>query len=142
MKKFLCLFICIFVISFLLISCTRDDNNEEIETSDGLDLEYEIINKDDIPQKMKEKIFEKQSKEFGFTYRNGKELYIAIGYGTQPSSGYSIKIISLKENENRIIFSTELIEPAKEEVVAKVVTYPYIVIKTKDTGLDVKYNLN
>ena len=66
-------------------------------------------------------------------------MYIAKGYGTQSTSGYSIRVLELYEAAEGIVFSAELLGPAKDEPVLQVETYPYIVVKLKDLGMDVLF---
>ena len=51
------------------------------------DLEYEIAQSKDLPQKVNEKIFNKQKERFGFTYRDEDVMYIVFGFGEQPTGG-------------------------------------------------------
>ena len=73
------------------------------------------------------------------TYATDGYLYIAKGYGTQGTSGYSIRITDLYEAAEGVVVYTELIGPGKEEPVLQVETYPYIVVKLKDMSLDVLF---
>ena len=63
------------------------------------------------------------------TYADNGSLYIAVGYGEQPTSGYSIEVKELYETENAIYIHTNLIGPAKDEKIVERKTYPYIVVK-------------
>ena len=73
------------------------------------------------------------------TYVTDGYLYIAKGYGVQETSGYSIRITDLYEAAEGVVVCTELLGPGKDEPVLKVETYPYIVVKLKDLGLDVLF---
>ena len=52
-----------------------------------------------------------------------------MGYGTRPTSGYSIKVKALYETENAVYIQTELLGPSKEEKITEKQTYPYVVVK-------------
>ena len=54
---------------------------------------------------------------------------ITVGYGTRPTSGYSIKVKALYETENAVYIQTELLGPSKEEKITEKQTYPYVVVK-------------
>ena len=82
---------------------------------------------------------EKQKEPFQMTYATDGYLYIAKGYGTQGTSGYSIRVTEVYEAAEGIVFSSELLGPAKDEPVLQVETYPYVVVKLKDLGLDVLF---
>ena len=73
------------------------------------------------------------------TYVTDGYMYIAKGYGTQKTSGYSIRVTDLYEAAEGVVFSAELIGPAKEEPVLQVETYPYVVVKVPDLGTDVLF---
>ena len=83
------------------------------------------------PEELEEMIEEKGEEPFKLTYADDGTLYIAVGYGKQPTSGYSIKVTELYETENAIYIHTNLIGPAKDEKILERATYPYIVIKTE-----------
>ena len=63
------------------------------------------------------------------SYADQGELYLAVGYGTRPTSGYSIKVKALYETENAVYIQTELLGPSKEEKITEKQTYPYVVVK-------------
>ena len=119
----------------VLVSCAgRSEKPEKIK-----DLEYTVQKEGELPEELLSKIREKQKEPFRMTYITDGYLYIAKGYGAQETSGYSIQITELYEAAEGVVFSTELMGPAKEEPVLKVETYPYIVVKLKNIGLDVLF---
>jgi hypothetical protein len=101
------------------------------------DVEYTVQEESLVPEELLAKMKEKQKEPFQMTYATDGYLYIAKGYGTQNTSGYSIRVLELYESVEGIFFSSELIGPGKEEPVLQVETYPYIVVKLKDLGMDV-----
>ena len=86
--------------------------------------------KREIPGRLKTKIEENKTTAFKITYKDGEDLYIAVGYGERPTGGYSIAVNDLYLGENAIHITTTLIGPSKDETVTQVLTYPYIVVKT------------
>jgi len=96
------------------------------------DVEYTVQEESLVPEELLNKMKEKQKEPFQMTYATDGYLYIAKGYGSQETSGYSIRITDLYEATEGIVFSCELIGPAKDEPVLKVETYPYVVVKLKD----------
>ena len=74
-------------------------------------------------------IKEKETTPLKLTYADQGVLYIAEGYGEQPTSGYSIEVKECFETKNAIYLHTNLIGPTKEERIVEKATYPYIVIK-------------
>ena len=93
-----------------------------------------------LPEELLAKMKEKQKEAFQMTYVTDGYMYIAKGYGTQKTSGYSVRMLELYEAAEGIVFSAELLGPAKDEPVLQVETYPYIVIKIPDLGLDILFN--
>ena len=103
------------------------------------DAEYTVQEESLVPEELLNKMKEKQKEPFQMTYATDGYLYIAKGYGSQETSGYSIRITDLYEAAEGLVFSCELSGPAKNEPVLKVETYPYVVVKVKDVGLDVLF---
>ena len=60
-----------------------------------------------------------------------QNLYIAVGYGAQPTGGYSISIRELYLTENSIVLATELMGPEKGEDPGTEQSFPYIVLRTE-----------
>ena len=136
MKKKRVMFLFLVLCLTALIGCAAETGKpEKIK-----DLEYTVQKEGELPEELLSKIREKQKEPFRLTYVTDGYLYIAKGYGIQETSGYSIQITELYEAAEGVVFCTELIGPAKEEPVLKVETYPYIVVKLKDLGLDILFH--
>ena len=106
-----------------------------IEKTDGKkirDLEYEIIEEEDIPEELKAKIEEKKEADFKLTYESDRYLYIVRGYGEQETGGYSIQIPDFYLTKNAIVFDTNLMGPSKDEVKNAAPSYPYLVIRVEN----------
>lgn len=99
------------------------------------DLEYTVLESENLPEIVLEKIEDEKMMPFKFSYSDGEYIYVAIGYGEQLTGGYSIQVKELYETDAYIVIKTELIGPTKEELATSVITYPFIVIKTEDIGL-------
>ena len=111
----------------LLTACTA----EKLSTEKLRDIDFTVVDEDDIPEPLEEMIDEREDKPFKLTYADNGVLYIAVGYGEQPTTGYSIQVKELYESENAIYIHTNLIGPAKDEKIIERETEPYIVIKTE-----------
>lgn len=109
---------------------------KEKEITKVKDLEYTVLEESEVPEELLAKIKEKKAEAFDITYQSDGYLYIARGYGTQRTSGYSVKVLELYEAKEGIIFSSELIGPRRDELVLQIETWPYIVIKFPDIGLE------
>ena len=103
------------------------------------DIEYTVQEESQVPEELLAKMKEKQKEPFQMTYETEGYMYIAKGFGTQATSGYSIRVLELYEAVEGIVFSAELLGPAKDEPVLQVETYPSIVIKIPDLDMDVLF---
>ncbi len=95
------------------------------------DVEYTVMEEADIPAELLDIIREKKSAPFRLTYLAEDALYVAEGYGEQPSGGYSIAVDEMYMAEEGLCVKTTLIGPAADEKVTMAATYPYIVLKLK-----------
>jgi len=133
-KKRALILLLVFLAAFLAGCGEKVNKPEKIK-----DLEYTVQEESQVPEELLAKMKEKQKEPFQMTYVTDGYLYIAKGYGTQNTSGYSIRVLELYEAAEGVVFSSELVGPAKDEPVLRVETYPYIVVKLQDIGLDVLF---
>ena len=124
MKKIILAILCMCILC-VTVGCSA----KELKTEKLRDIDFTVVDKRKIPDELEEMIDDKDGQPFKLTYADDGELYIAVGYGEQSTSGYSIEVKELYETENAIYIHTNLIGPAKDERVMDVKTYPYIVIK-------------
>lgn len=94
------------------------------------DLEFQVAAQGELPQELSKLIAQKVSQPFKLTYTDSQNLYIAVGYGAQPTGGYSISVKELYLTENSIILQTELMGPEKGEDPGTEQSFPYIVLRT------------
>lgn len=135
MKK--CIFVlCLFMV-FIFTACSdevKEESNDKIK-----DLEFTVVDDQDIPDVIKQKIEENKMEPFKFSFSDGQYLYIVVGYGEQPTGGYSIQVKEVYESEDYVVILTELLGPSKEDTVTMSLSYPFIVVKTEDLSLPVYY---
>lgn len=124
MKKIISIIFCICILTSLCGCSTQKNATEKIQ-----DIDFTVVKEEDIPEELKSMIEEKEKESFKLTYSDQGELYIAVGYGEQPTSGYSIEVLECYESENAIYVHTNLIGPSNDEKIVESKTYPYIVIK-------------
>ena len=131
--------ICLFLL-FLVLSTGCGGKGEETPSYVGAqDLSYEIVTGSAVPYKVNEKIFKEKEQAFQFTYRDKECMYIAIGFGEQPTGGYSIRVAAVKETTDHILIETELMAPQAGEVVSPAPSYPYLVLKTEQREKGVQF---
>lgn len=133
MKRKRALFLLLLLlITVLFAGCTKQE-----EQPDKIkDLEYTVLEESQVPEELLKKMKEKEKESFLMSYQSDGYLYIAKGYGSQTTSGYSIRVKELYESADGIVFTCELLGPKKNEPVLQVETYPSIVVKTPDLGLE------
>lgn len=116
-----------------LVFCTLGCSKEEAAEEDKIeDIDFTVVGEDQQPDSLKDIITEKYADAFQISYTLGEDLYIAIGYGEQPSGGYSISVNAFYETQDTLVIDTTLIGPGKAENVTKTPTRPYIVVKTRN----------
>ena len=134
MKKIISIILSLLVL-FSLCACSA----KELATEKIRDIDFTVVNEEDIPEELKTMIKEKETTPLKLTYADQGVLYIAEGYGEQPTSGYSIEVKECFETKNAIYLHTNLIGPTKEERIVEKATYPYIVIKMEFIDKNVVY---
>lgn len=102
---------------------------EKTDSNKIKDLEFSIVEESQMPEELLAAIEEKKINEFKLTFATNTELYIVVGYGAQPTNGYSISVEELYLSSNAIYIKTNLIGPVKGEIIMDVESYPYIVVK-------------
>lgn len=113
-----------------------------VEKTDGnkiRDLEYEIMDEDQLPEELAAKIEEKKAADFKLVYESDDNLYVVRGYGEQETGGYSIQIQEFYLTGNAVVFQSALMGPAKDEVKNAAPSYPYVVIKTENVDKNVVF---
>lgn len=103
------------------------------------EVDFTVVEEADVPAELLDIIHEKKSESFQLTYLAEDALYLAKGYGQQPSGGYSIAVEELFMAKEGICFKTTLIGPAADEKVTTTVTYPFIVVKLQPMETEVHF---
>lgn len=119
----------------LTIGC----GGEKEEYTKTGDVDFTVVEEADVPTELLDVIKDKKSEPFKLTYLAEDALYLAKGYGEQPSGGYSIAVDDLYLSGTDLCIKTTLIGPAADEKVTTAVTYPYIVIKLQKMETQVHF---
>lgn len=117
------------ILSLLILCSLWGCSVQKLSIEKLRDIDFTVVEKEDIPEELAAMIAEKETQVFKLTYADQGALYVAEGYGKQPTSGYSIEVKECYETDNAIYVRTNLIGPAKYEKIVDTDTYPYIVIK-------------
>lgn len=134
--KMPCLILCCFGLIFAITGCVK----KESRTEKLRDLDSTVLSEEKIPEELAEEIEERKAQPFKLTFADKGYLYIAVGYGAQETSGYSIEVKELYETQNAVYIHTNLIGPAKDENIRQTVTYPYIVVKLEEIDKNVVFD--
>ncbi len=133
LSRTLCAALCLAVC--LLTGCiTRQEEGQKIR-----DLEFTVLDKEDVPEELSSLIEEKQEEAFRLTYIDQGYLYIAEGYGRQPTTGYSVEVNALYETEEAVCIRTTLLGPEAGEEIKEISTYPYVAVQTEAVEKEVYY---
>lgn len=116
----------LFLLLLGLVSCGFEKNN----MTKIRDLEYTVLEDEEVPEEFLLQIQGAKAGEFKLTYTANGYLYIARGYGMQDTGGYSIQMEELYLAENAVYFDAILLGPEQADATGTV-SYPYIVIKTE-----------
>lgn len=116
---------------FLLVFIFSGCKIEEGDTKKIADLSFIVVKEDEVPERLRELIRENKEKPFKLTYSDDNYLYLVMGYGTQPTCGYSIQVQECYLTSNAIVFKTNLLGPSKSENIVETPSQPYIVVKTE-----------
>lgn len=134
-KKMWIFFAMVMLCCGLFTSCKM----EQTATDKIGNIEYTVVEDADLPEELKQIIEEKKENAFKLSYAKDSYLYVVVGYGKQPTGGYSICVDDLYETENTIFIKTTLIGPSEQEEISQAETYPYIVVKMEFLDKDVVY---
>lgn len=104
------------------------------------DIEFTVLNKEEIPEEFLAQIEEKKSEPIKLSYGDKGYLYVARGYGTKEHTGYSVEVSDCYETEDTVCVKTSLLGPDREEEILKKKTYPFVVIKMEYTDKQVIYD--
>lgn len=111
--------------SVLVMGCKITDINSDKVS----ELDFTVVEDKDLPVELKKLIDSKKENTLRMTYTTKDYTYIVVGYGTQETSGYSIKVNDLYLGKNAIYVDVSLMGPAADETVSQTKTMPYIVLK-------------
>lgn len=117
--------IALFAVLCMMAGCAeKQDKTRKLR-----DLKFEVMASEQIPEELKEILEEKKKESFKLTFVDETKQYICIGYGQQPSGGYSICVTELYETENAVYVHTNLLGPSAQEKKKEAPSYPYVVIR-------------
>ncbi|MCD8120137.1 MAG: protease complex subunit PrcB family protein [Lachnospiraceae bacterium] len=102
-------------------------------------IDFTVLRQSEIPEELAANIETRKEDPFKIAYTDQGYTYIAIGYGSQPTGGYSIMVEECYITETNLCVKTKFLGPETNRDLVQTITYPYIVIKVEDRGLEVTY---
>lgn len=112
-----------------LFLCVTGCSVTDLEGKKKQELDFTVLEKENIPEELKTMIEEKKNNPMKLTYTDQGKMYLVRGYGQKESSGYSIEVKELYETDNAVHILTELKGPEEKEQVIQKHTWPYVVVK-------------
>ncbi len=109
--------------------CTKEGQAKEKIDEKGKELDFTVCKEENIPKELKEIIYKKKEEPFQISFSNQAYMYYVVGYGTQPTSGYSILVQNIELKNEKIYVDTLLLGPGKNEKIEQKESFPYVVIK-------------
>ena len=110
---------------------------EKTDESRVQDVDYCMGEENDIPEELMAKIEEKKAADLKMVFENDDFVYIVRGYGEQETGGYSIQVTDVFLTKNALVFQSNLVGPAKDEIKNAVPSYPYVVLKIQNMDKNV-----
>lgn len=134
-------FLVIILIGLMCVGCSSNHNDPIDENF------YEIVSIEDINNEEVVQWYEENSKTYGSYIFSSKDFegykYLLVSAGEKRTGGYSIEIKKASKKDKNIVFDFSLNEPAKDDAVIMVLTYPNILIKVKaDKSTEITANLD
>lgn len=127
----------VFLILFVLLLALTGCGMGEKPIVKIRDLDFTVLKEDDIPKPLMDVIAKNRETEMKLSYQYQGQLYIARGFGTQTTGGYSIAAEQCYLGEDGIHVKFKLIGPSKDKKPKEEPSYPCIVIKTEDLDKEI-----
>ena len=126
----LCLLVSVLIVTGVFGGVSLNESSMiKKDSSKVMGLEYTVVKEEEIPVELKKLIEAKKANTLRMTYATKDATYIVAGYGTQPTSGYSIRVNDLYLGTNAVYADVELLGPEAGEDITELPTTPYIVLK-------------
>lgn len=129
----------LFLVGVFLVLVLAGCSFREASDKNKTELDFTVVKKDDIPNEIATAVEGRKKDEFAMSFTVEGYTYIVIGYGEQPTGGYSIRVDEVYETDSSVGIHTTLVGPAAGEAVNKMATYPYIAVKIEATDKNVNF---
>ncbi len=127
------------IFGLLAVVCIFTGCVERYSTDKVKDVVWEAVPAEEAPPQVQKLIQKSLTEYFRMTYADDNARYLLIGYGAQPTDGYSIEVEACYRSENAIIVNTLLKGPAGREHISRQESYPYLIMKIAPGDLPVVF---
>lgn len=133
---------CVFLLLAVLMTgltagCVSRSGGDEKKLRD---LAFTVLDRDEEPEELHAMIEKEKDRPFRIVYADQGELYIAEGYGEQPTTGYSVAVRKLYETDGTVCIHTELMGPEKGEDIREAATFPYVAVQLEYIDKEVLFD--
>ena len=106
----------------------------------GTPVEFQVLEKKEIPKTIETDVIpEYRELERALGCLVDGKVYVIVTRGEKPTAGYGVSIEEMRlektEKGNKLVVTALFTEPAADEAVSQVITYPYQVALTELTSL-------
>ncbi|RKD30084.1 protease complex subunit PrcB family protein [Thermohalobacter berrensis] len=111
----------------------------------GSTVEFQELEKKEIPEKIKDLLPKYKAEERALACKVDESVYVIVTRGEKMTAGYSVTIDKIEkvdqENGYKLVVYAKYKDPKPDEIVAQVITYPTVVVKTNLEELPDKIEL-
>ncbi|HHV65260.1 MAG TPA: protease complex subunit PrcB family protein [Peptococcaceae bacterium] len=107
----------------------QDSGKGEFQQWDGVKAR---ILTENYPAEIAQYLEDNKEKETQQAFNIDNRTYLVLTMGQQPTAGYAIELQALKLQDGTLTVVASYQKPAKDAIVATVITYPSLVIETDD----------
>ncbi len=130
----------IFAVLIAICAVVTGCGSQKSSVATKSQVDFTVVSKNDIPEELAQIIDGQKNSEFQMSSAIDGYTYIIVGYGEQPTGGYSIRVDEVSETDTYIDVKTTLMGPSAGEAVNKLATYPYIVLKIEYTDKNIVFD--
>lgn len=131
----------ILVVALLLIGCGTDpikgiENAGKIEN-----IPFERVTIDETPDDVRATIQYKNREKATYVLPSDDNYFIIVSRGEQPTSGYEVEILTIEDWGDSIHVFYKFKDPADDELVSPVITFPLDIVKIKRSNKQILFKL-
>ncbi len=98
------------------------------------EVKFKVLEENEIPEDISEILPKYMSEERALSCKVNNNIYVIVTRGEKKTAGYSVTIDKIqkvkKDNKCELIVYAKYKDPSADEIVAQVITYPNVTVKT------------